>query len=148
VARYDHILLLSVDGMHAVDLENYIAANPMSTFAKLAKNGIRYPNTMSSGPSDSFPGLLALVTGGTSKSTGVFYDNSYDRSFFAPGSICTGSPGTNTLYDESIDNNKTSFDAGGTLGEVVSQINSANLPRALVGGVCTPVYPHSFLNVN
>src|SRR5262249_51850628 len=118
------------------------------TFAKLTGSGIRYPNAMTTGPSDSFPGLLAPVTGGTSKLTGVFYDNSFDRSMFAPGSACTGSPGTNTVYDESIDKNPTSFDAGGTLGDVISQIDSANLPRALVAGVCAPVYPHSFIKVN
>jgi len=36
-------------------------------------------------PSDSFPGLISMVTGGTPKSTGVFYDDSYSRDFFAPG---------------------------------------------------------------
>jgi len=147
-ARYDHVLLISVDGMHAIDLAKYIVTHPASTFASLAGNGIRYPNALTTGPSDSFPGLLAPVTGGTSKSTGVFYDNSYDRSMFAPGSACAGSPGTNTVYDESIDKNPVSFNAGGTLGDVLSQIDPAALPLALVGGVCTPVYPHSFIKVN
>src|SRR5215467_2573441 len=76
---YDHVLLISIDGLHAVDLSNYITANPNSTLATLAKNGVRYPNALTTAPSDSFPGLLAPTTGGTSRSTGVFYDDSYDR---------------------------------------------------------------------
>src|SRR5215469_11361665 len=75
---YDHVLMISVDGLHAIDLSNYIAANPMSTLATLAATGVRYPNALTTAPSDSFPGLLAPTTGGTSKSTGVFYDDSYD----------------------------------------------------------------------
>src|SRR5262245_43054062 len=85
---YDHVLLISIDGLHAVDLSNYITANPNSTLATLAKNGVRYPNALTTAPSDSFPGLLAPTTGGTSRSTGVFYDDSYDRLLFPPGSNC------------------------------------------------------------
>jgi predicted AlkP superfamily pyrophosphatase or phosphodiesterase len=147
-APYHHVLLISVDGMHAVDLQNYIAAHPTSTLATLASHGVRYPNVKSSGPSDSFPGLLALVTGGTPKSTGVWYDVSYDRSLFAPGSNCQGLPGTQPAFDESLDNDSSSYTAGGTPGDVTTQINVANLPLALVGGVCKPVYPHDFVKVN
>ena len=32
---YDHVLLISVDGLHAVDLSNYITANPNSTLATI-----------------------------------------------------------------------------------------------------------------
>jgi len=53
-ATYDHVLMISVDGLHAVDLSNYIAANPTSTLATLAKNGVRYPNALTTAPSDSF----------------------------------------------------------------------------------------------
>jgi predicted AlkP superfamily pyrophosphatase or phosphodiesterase len=146
--RYQHILLISIDGMHAIDLTNYIAAHPKSTLAELANAGVQYPNALTTAPSDSFPGLLAQVTGGTSKSSGVFYDDSFDRTLFAPGSNCAGAPGTESLYDESIDVDSTAFDAGGTLGDVVSQINAANLPMTNAGGKCQPVYPHSFLKVN
>ena len=62
--RVDHVLLISVDGMHAIDLENYIDAHPGSALAELAGQGVRYTSASSSRPSDSFPGLLALVTGG------------------------------------------------------------------------------------
>jgi predicted AlkP superfamily pyrophosphatase or phosphodiesterase len=81
-----HVLMISIDGLHAIDLQNYISSHPASALAGLAGHGIVYSNALSSAPSDSFPGLLALVTGGTPKSTGVFYDVSYDRKLFAPGS--------------------------------------------------------------
>lgn len=147
-AKYDHILVISVDGLHAVDLANYVAAHPGSTLAALAGHGIVYPNALTTGPSDSFPGLTSFMTGATPKSAQVFYDASYDRTMFAPGSNCQGSPGAATLYDESIDYDSTNYAGGGTLGNVDSQINPAHLPMAMVNGSCVPVYPHSFLKVN
>jgi len=145
---YGHVLLISVDGMHAVDLANYINAHPQSHLAGLAAHGVIYPNALTSAPSDSFPGLLALVTGGTPKSTGVFYDNSYDRTLFAPGSNCQGPAGTQALFDESIDNNSALVTGGGTLGQPLTQINASKLPLALIDGKCVPVYPHNFVKVN
>ncbi len=147
-SSYQHVLLISVDGMHAVDLANYIAAHPTSTLAGLAAHGVRYPAVKSSGPSDSFPGLLALVTGGTPKSTGVWYDVSYDRTLFAPGSNCLGPIGAQPAFAENLDVDPTSYTAGGTPGNVLSQINADLLPLKLVNGACTKVYPHDFLKVN
>jgi hypothetical protein len=146
--NYQHVLLISVDGMHAVDLTNYISANPGSNLARLAAHAIIYPNALSSAPSDSFPGLLALVTGGTPKSTGVFYDNSYDRTLFDPGSNCQGPAGTNTVFDESIDVDPTSFTGGGTLGQPLTQIDPTKLPMGLANGKCVRIYPHQFIKVN
>jgi predicted AlkP superfamily pyrophosphatase or phosphodiesterase len=91
-----HVLLISIDGLHAVDLSNYITSHPNSALAALASHGIQYPNALTTAPSDSFPGLTAQVTGATPRSAGVFYDVSYDRSLFPPGSNCVGSPGTVT----------------------------------------------------
>ena len=102
--RVDHVLLISVDGLHAIDLENYVDAHPRSALAELAEHGVRYTAASSSKPSDSFPGLLAMVTGGSPVSTGVFYDVSYDRTLFDPSNTnCSGAPGTVTTFDESID---------------------------------------------
>src|SRR5437588_7862608 len=72
--RGRHVLLLSVDGLHASDLSQWVAANPTSNLAALSGEGTTYSNAATSEPSDSFPGLLAQVTGGTPKSTGVYYD--------------------------------------------------------------------------
>jgi hypothetical protein len=148
---YDHVLMISVDGLHAIDLSNYISSHPNSTLATLAKNGVRYPNALTTAPSDSFPGLLAPTTGGTSNTTGVFYDDSYDRSLFAPsatGADCSGPPGAETVYAENIDKDSTNVTAGGTLGDPLSQIDTAQLPQALTRGGCVPLLPHQFINVN
>src|SRR5215469_12918294 len=134
-----HVLLLSVDGLHALDLARYVRLNPNSAFAQLTNMGITYTNASTSKPSDSFPGLLSMVTGGSPRSTGVFYDDSYDRNLSAPGSNCS-TKGTEVVYDESIDFNSNALDGGGG-------IDPANLPLDGSKG-CTPVYPHSFLQAN
>ena len=137
--KMKHVLLLSVDGLHETDLSNFIKANPTSSMATLAAHGTHFSAASSAKPSDSFPGLLALVTGGSPKSTGVYYDDSYDRALSAPGSDCKAK-GTEVVYDESIDLKPDAIDGGGGLDE-------AKLPRDGANG-CKPVYPHSFLRVN
>lgn len=137
--KIQHVLLISVDGMHEVDLERYVSQHPASALAQLAQRGVLYSNASTSRPSDSFPGLLSMVTGGTPRSTGIFYDDSYDRTLSPPGSNCA-TVGTEVVYDESIDKNPNTLDGGGG-------IDPATLPRDPNNG-CTPVYPHSFLRVN
>lgn len=133
-----HVLLISVDGMHAIDLQNYIAAHPNSTFASLADSGVTYPNASTTRPSDSFPGLVAQITGGTPKSTGIYYDVSYNRAFLPPLASGSNTPGTAIAYDESIDIDKTLLSGGGG-------INTSLLPRDPDG---SPVLPHQYLKVN
>lgn len=147
-ATYAHVLVISIDGMHALDLANYTGAHPDGALASLMRTGVFYPNAMTSAPSDSFPGLAALVTGGSPKSTGVFYDDSFDRTYFPQGSKCQGEPGTEVAFAESIDVDPDRLDGGGTIGDYKTQIDPAKLPLALVGGKCTPVYPHDFVRVN
>lgn len=147
-APYQHVLLISIDGLHALDFANYVAAHPASTLAALQRTGIFYPNALTSAPSDSFPGLVAQVTGGTPKSTGVFYDDSYDRTYFAPGSGCKGDPGTEVSFAENVDVDSTRLDGGGKPGDARSQIDAAKLPQALVDGKCVTIYPHDFVRVN
>lgn len=148
--RVQRVLLISVDGMHAVDLANFVQANPHSTLATLSGHGVTFTNASSSRPSDSFPGVLALVTGGSPNSTGVWYDDSYDRRLAPPknnsqagiSGLCTPGifPGTEVLYDETVDLNKNLINGGGGI-----DVNA--LPRDPANG-CKPVYPHSFLRVN
>lgn len=133
------VLLISVDGMHSVDLSNYVRTHPNSTLASLSQMGTTYTNAFSSKPSDSFPGILAITTGGTPNSTGVWYDDSYDRNLSAPGSKCA-TKGAEIVYDESLDKDPMALDGGGG-------IDPANLPLDPANG-CTPVYPHQFLRVN
>jgi hypothetical protein len=145
---YTRVMLISVDGLHAIDLENYVATHPSGALAALAKTGIRYSSAMTPVPSDSFPGTLALVTGGTPRSTGVFYDDGYDRSYFAPGSDCSGAPGAEVSFAENIDVDSDKIDAGGVPGKWQTQIDPKKLPMTLVNGKCVAVYPHSFSRVN
>jgi hypothetical protein len=147
-AAYKHVLLISVDGLHALDLANYVSAHPDSTFASLVKTGIFYPNALTTNPSDSFPGMLAQVTGGTPKSVGVFYDDSFVRNYFAPASDCKGTPGAETAFAENIDVDDTKLDAGGTPGVVITQIDPKKLPMTLVNGKCEVVWPHMYPRVN
>src|SRR5262245_5989750 len=137
-SRIRHVLLISVDGMHQIDLERYLAGHPHSAFAQLMRHGVEYTHASASRPSDSFPGLLAFMTGGSPRTHGVFYDDTYDRTLFAPNSDCTGTPGTETQYAENIDYDLTQLDGGGPPGS--DHINPANLPRRKVGSNCLPVY--------
>ena len=141
LAPMRHVLLISVDGLHQADLANWIAHNPTSALAQLSASGVTYTAARTTTPSDSFPGLLAMVTGGTPKSTGVYYDDSYDRTLYAPGSNCSGNPGIETVFDESIDVDSNQLFSGG--------IDPAYLPlQKLASGACVPVYPHDFVKVN
>lgn len=133
------VLLISIDGLHALDLANFVQSHPNSTLAHLSSTGITYTESFTSKPSNSFPGLLALLTGGSPGTTGVWYEGAYDRSLSPAGSNCK-SVGTEVLWDGSLDWNKKALDAGGG-------INPAKLPLDPSRG-CAPVYPHSFLRVN
>jgi hypothetical protein len=136
-----HVLLLSVDGLHETDLARFIERHPESTLAELAEHGVKYTNAHTTTPSDSFPGMVAAVTGATPKTSGVYYDDSYDRTLYAPGSHCQGNPGTEIVFDESVDFDDSKLFSGG--------IDPANLPLARdAEGKCQPVYPHDFIRVN
>ena len=138
-----HVLLLSIDGLHALDVARYVSEHPHSALAGLAHHGITYSNARLPANSDSFPGLLALVTGGSPASHGVFYDASYDRSYFDPGNTtCAGKPGNTLAYDESID-------AYGPGNVSLDTIDPAKLPRRLDAKLgCVAVFPHDLLKTN
>jgi hypothetical protein len=90
--RVKRVLLISIDGMHALDFANCArgiagingGAPYCPNLAVLSEHGAIYTQTSTSRPSDSLPGLTALVTGGSPRSTGAFYDVSYDRSLSPP----------------------------------------------------------------
>src|SRR5262245_52025767 len=137
-ARFEHVLLISVDGLHSSDLLNFIGSHPSSALGKLAHLGTTYAHASTAKPSDSFPGLLAMVTGGSPATTGVWYDDSFDRRLSPPGSNC-GTTGTEVVFDESIDKDLTRLDAGGG-------IDRAALPLA-PGHGCVPGFPPNYLRV-
>ncbi|WP_084186780.1 alkaline phosphatase family protein [Andreprevotia chitinilytica] len=143
-----HVLLISVDGLHQQDLANCLAAKTCPNLAALAQTGVNYSAAMTPGLSDSFPGLAALVTGGSPKTAGMFYDVSYDRTLFAPSdTTCTGKQGWNVIFDET-----TGIDGmnGGALVHLDGggAFNPQAIPHALVGGQCVPVYPHNYIKTN
>ena len=90
-----HVLLISVDGLHALDVANYVNKNPKSALSELAHRGTTFTNARTPANSDSFPGLLALVTGGSPVTHGFFYDVSYDRTLWDPtNTTCSGPAGS------------------------------------------------------
>src|SRR2546426_6758992 len=133
------VLLLSIDGFHAVDLAIFVRSHPNSALAQLSSFGVTYTQASPSKPSNSFPGLLSLVTGGSPISTGVWYEGAYARSLSPPGSNCK-TVGTEVLWSNALDKDKRLLDAGGG-------IDPAKLPLDPSKG-CVPVYPHTFLRVN
>lgn len=149
-SKIKHVLLISVDGMHALDLTNYVASHPNSTLAALSQHGKTYTNASTSQPSDSFPGLTALVTGGSPITTGFWYDVTFNRKLSppvqtnpilgAPAGPCPSTSGTIVELDESIDTDLTQLNGGGS-------INPNFLPRD-PNNNCTPVFPHQYLRVN
>jgi hypothetical protein len=151
-SKVKQVLLISIDGFHAVDLEICVAAGTCPNLASLTQTGVTYTNASTTKPSDSFPGLLAQLTGGTPKTHGVFYDDSYDRTLFAPGSNCTIGPGTETNIAEAVDYNLHSIDGG--VNASLTGLNSAvainpnNLPGSRASGGCSPVWPHNLVRAN
>jgi len=137
-----HVLLISVDGLHALDVARYVRLHPNSALAELSGHGLTYSNARTPSNSDSFPGLLALITGGSPISHGLFYDVSYDRNEFDPSNTsCSGQAGAPQVFDESID----LYDANNVSLNV---IDPAKLPRVLENGKCVPLFPHSAMRTN
>ena len=169
--KIKRVLLISVDGMHAVDFAN--CSRGMSgvnggkpfcpAIAALANTGINYVAASTSKPSDSFPGLTAIVTGGSPALTGVYYDVAYSRSYDLPeqttgngleAGSCTpfGAPtGTTTEYEEGIDFDKTKLNGGAPGASLtdggVASIDPKHLVRDPARG-CSPVYPWQFVRTN
>ena len=158
-AAAKHVLLISVDGLHQSDLAWYVRTHPRSALARLVRGGVEFTNAQTPVPSDSFPGMVAQVTGGNPSSTGIFYDDSFNHALLPAGTTnCKGvAPGVEVTYFEQADLNPHSIDAGqglsglpGTIlqltGNARSLINPAQLP--VDPTTCKPVYPHQYIKVN
>ena len=180
-APIKHVLLISIDGMHAVDFLN--CANGIAgvnggapycpALAALGRTGVNYTRTSTSRPSDSFPGLMALVAGGSPRTVGAFYDVAYDR-VLAPPLVTTGNglPGTSDPHNSPalapcvpnhIYGTETEYEEGDEINQLL--LNGGNPQAANVadGGVaaidpnklvrdpfnnCQPVYPWNFVRTN
>ena len=169
--KISHVLLVSIDGMHVVDYLNCSkgvkginGGQPYCTnLAKLGATAVNYLDTSTSRPSDSFPGLMAIVTGGTPRTFGAFYDVAYDRVLAPPlkttgnglkGGSCTlnRANGTSTEYEEGIDINQQFLNGidgistkNGDGG--INSIDPARLERDPFNN-CLPVYPWNFIRTN
>ncbi|WP_037605262.1 alkaline phosphatase family protein [Streptacidiphilus rugosus] len=154
-----HVLLISVDGLHQTDLEWYVAQHPKSTLAQLVHGGAEYTHASTTNPSDSFPGMVAQVTGGGPGTTGVYYDDTWNDKLLPAGTTnCKGAkPGVEIDFTEDLDKNQASIDAGQGLKNLPGSIlqmtgapqkllNPAKLP--VDPQTCKPVYPHSYLQTN
>jgi hypothetical protein len=168
------VLLISIDGFHALDYLN--CSNGISTtnggqpycpnLEALGDTGVNYLQTSTSTPSDSFPGLMALVTGGSPRTMGVNYDVAYDRALNPPsfdtgngllaGPCTSGATpsGTSTEYDEGINindptmgiNGQEFLNGGAPSGD--GGVNSIDPRRLERDKNCKPVYPWNFVRVN
>jgi Type I phosphodiesterase / nucleotide pyrophosphatase len=169
--RIKRVLLISVDGMHAVDFLN--CSNGISTvnngapycpaLAALGKTGVNYVAASTSKTSDSFPGLTSIVTGGSPAYTGVYYDVAYSRNYDAPakttGNGLAAGPctpfapptGTTSEYEEGIDRDQTKVNGGAPGAALtdggINSIDSRRLIRDPNNG-CSPVWPWQFVRAN
>jgi len=166
-----HVLLISIDGMHAVDYLNcthgiagvHNGQPYCPNLASLGTTGISYTAASTSKPSDSFPGLMSIVSGATPRTLGVYYDVAFDRSLDAPAKTtgngvgagpckAYGAPtGTTTEYEEGIDLDQTKVNGGapgaGLTEGTVASIDPTRLPRDPALG-CAPVWPWNFVRTN
>jgi hypothetical protein len=169
--RINHVLLVSIDGMHALDYLNcsrgVSSVNGGQPYcphlAQLGETAINYLDASASKPSDSFPGLTAMVTGASPRTFGAFYDVAYDRSLAPPAAdtgngllrgTCTPGVfnGSSTEYEEGIDRNQGFVNgidgvttASGDGG--VNSIDPMKLPRDPANH-CNPVFPWNFIRTN
>ncbi|PZS35031.1 MAG: phosphodiesterase [Pseudonocardiales bacterium] len=158
---------MSVDGMHQADLKWFVSTHPRSALASLVGRGTEFTDARTPFPSDSFPGLIGAMTGGKPKTTGIYYDVTYNHALIDPGAsadpvpdpaVCTHPVlGANVAYDESLDRDTSRLDAGQGLPNLPGDILQMTAhPRTLINPVLLPidpqtchrVYPHSYLKVN
>jgi len=170
-SQIKHVLLISIDGMHAVDFKNcaegIAGANGGKPYcpnlSSLATTGVNYVAASTSKPSDSFPGLMTIVSGATPRTMGVYYDVAYDRSLDGPqvqtgngngpGPCTAGAAptGFTTEYEEGLDLDQTKLNGGAPGASLtdggIASLDPTKMNRDPAAG-CAPVYPWQFVRVN
>jgi phospholipase C len=144
-APFDHVLLLSVDGLHQADVADPVlqaATNPINHLPVLkniigAENqGVTYANAFTPVPSDSGPGTQAEITGAHPGTTGYFYDDSYDRNLFPPAYVGSHAPGTPVVFSNNLDYNTRNLSStDGTRGFDATAIDPTQLPLSAIFAV-------------
>ncbi|GAX45496.1 type I phosphodiesterase/nucleotide pyrophosphatase [Tolypothrix sp. NIES-4075] len=148
-APFSHVLIISIDGLHNSDLSVANLQSSLTNIKRLQSEGVTYTNAFTSAPSDSFPGELNYITGANPGTTGVFYDKSYSRALYAPGTTAaqiaagTATPGTGVEFAENVDASWNNG-KGGTL-DGGQGFDTTQLPSDSNGN---PVYPNQYLKVN
>ena len=169
--NFQRVLLVSIDGMHAVDYINcsqgVSGVNNGQPYcpnlAALGQTGVNYLDTSTSRPSDSFPGLTTIISGATPRLHGAFYDVAYDRVLAPPlritgnglkGGVCVPNQpnGTTTEYEEGIDRNQKFLNGIDGISSKngdggINSIDPGRLPRDPYNN-CAPVYPWNFVRTN
>jgi hypothetical protein len=161
-AKTKHVLLISVDGLHQADLDWFVTMHPQSTLAKLVREGSSFTRAFTPYPSDSFPGMVGQVTGGRPGTTGIYYDDAYNRRLLPAGTTdCKNTkPGAEVNLSEVIAKDPNRLDSGQQIpglysdfskisqltGQARDLIDPATLP--VDPNTCLPVYPHQYLKVN
>ncbi|WP_297342806.1 alkaline phosphatase family protein [Amnibacterium sp.] len=124
-----HVLLLSADGMHQADLTWYVRQHPHSALAALVHTGRDYTNASTTFPSDSFPGMVAQLTGADPGTSGVYYDDTFNHALLPAGTTdCgTAATGAEVALTEAADRsqNPITLDAG------------QGIPSSALGGLPT-----------
>ena len=154
-----HVLLISVDGLHQQDLAWYVSHHPGSTLAALAHGGVEFSHAQTPIVSDSFPGMVGQATGGDPGVTGVYYDDTWNHALDPAGTTDCRSvkPGVEVTYFEQLDRNPARLDAGqGLAGLPGSILHMTSNPNSLIDPAqlpvdpltCQPVYPQNYLKVN
>ena len=136
--RPARVLIISFDGLHAIDLARFVESHPGSALAELSRRGTTFSNAWQP-VGDSSPGLLSFATGGTPNATGIIYSPTWDRSLSPAGSDCQ-TRGSLVTIDNKLNIDLNAEDAGGGLDE-------KKLPRDPSRG-CAPVYPRHLVRVN
>jgi hypothetical protein len=140
-----HVIIISIDGLHQADLSDPALQSSMPAILSLAERGISYANASTTFPSDSVPGALAYLTGAGPATTGVYFDDTYCRTFLPPGSEHVAQPGSEIQIGEEIDKDFTRLDGGADFG--LAALDPARFPLDPSRGFA-PVYPHDYCKVN
>jgi predicted AlkP superfamily pyrophosphatase or phosphodiesterase len=141
-ATFDHVLLLSVDGLHQADVADPVlqaATSPtnhrpvLQNILGLVNQGVSYANASTPVPSDSGPGTYAEMTGAHPGTTGYFYDDSYDRNLFPPAIVGSPTPGAPVVLSVNLDYNGNNLSGtDGTSGFDASAIDPTQVPLSAI----------------
>src|SRR6266581_4002541 len=104
-APYQHVLILSIDGLREADLADPATAAYLPNIRGFEHSAIHYSDAHTVVPSDSVPASLSYFTGAGPKTTGVYYEDSYDRSLYAAGGFLGGPQGTLVSLREVLESN-------------------------------------------